>query len=339
MTLGNEEAKKRASLFVALSAWAMLTSCTQIPMDGASTSAIVTSPPGRLLAGGLSGRIVFDHEFDIWTMNADGSLRVRLTAHPDEDFDAVWSPDATMISFRSHRDGNEEVYVMNADGSQARNLTNSPSSDYSPAWSPDGKTIAFASDREPDSGGNDIYIVNIDGSSLRRLTTGGGIDEYPSWSPDGTRIAYSCTGGRRLPNGVGDFEICAMNADGSDQLQLSDDPGISGHPAWSPDGTFIAFMTTRDGWPTLPEYVPPGYEDGEFGDYEVYVMDADGGNPRNITANGRADEQFPTWSPDGDYVLFSRYGCLVVSTPDGSAEVQITEDGLCADGFPDWAGI
>ena len=74
----------------------------------------------------LTGRLVFDHEFDIWTMNADGTDRVRLTDHPAEDFDPVWSPDGTMIAFRSHRDGNEEIYVMAADGSGQRNVTMNP---------------------------------------------------------------------------------------------------------------------------------------------------------------------------------------------------------------------
>jgi Tol biopolymer transport system component len=285
----------------------------------------------------LTGRIVFDHEFDIWTMNADGTDRVLLTDHPAEDFDPAWSPDGTMIAFRSHRDGHEEIYVMAADGSGQRNVTMNPATDYSPTWSPDGTRIAFASNRDPDSGGNDIYTVMVDGSDPSRLTVGGGIDEYPSWSPDGKEIAYACTGGRQLSDGGGDFEVCVMNSDGSNQRQITDAPGISEYPAWSPDGRIIAFMTTREGWPTLPDYVPLGYDSEEFGEHEIFAMGANGEKPHNITRNGRESEEFPAWSPDGQQLIFTRYGCLVVSSRDGSASTQITGT-ACADGFPDWHG-
>jgi TolB protein len=224
---------------------------------------------------------------------------------------------------------------MSADGSNKRNLTNSPLSDYSPAWSPDGTQIAFASDRDPDSGGNDIYVIDVASGEVTRLTRGGGIDEYPTWSPDGSRMAYACSHGI-LPEGTADFEICVMGADGANQQQLTDADGLSDYPAWSPDGRQIAFMSTRGGWPTLPDYTPPGYEPGEFGEYDIYVMNADGLDVRNVTANGRESEQFPAWSPDGMYVAFSRYGCLVVKTLDGSSEAVLTNGAACADGFPDW---
>lgn len=68
----------------------------------------------------LTGRIVFSHEGDVYTMNAAGSDRRRLTDHPELDCDPVWSPDWTRIVFRSHSVG--EVYVMNADGSGQRPL-------------------------------------------------------------------------------------------------------------------------------------------------------------------------------------------------------------------------
>jgi Tol biopolymer transport system component len=268
-------------------------------------------------------------------MNADGSAITRLTTDPDEDFDPSWSPDGTQIAFRTHRDGDEEVYVMNADGTEQRNLSNASGGDYSPAWSPDGEWIAFMSDRD---GRPNIWLIRPDGSDVRQVTNLPGISEYPSWSPDSRRIAFHCTSGRVLPSGVGDFEVCVVNADGSNVIQLTDSPGQSKLPAWSPDGSLIAFQSDREGWPTLPDYVPPGYDPDEFGDYEIYTMNVDGTEQTNISRHPEADDTFPAWSRDG-HLIFSRYGCLIVKAADGSGVRQISQ-GSCAGEdsgfFADW---
>ena len=71
-----------------------------------------------------------------------------------------------------------------------------------------------------------------------------------------------------------------MDADGGNPINLTNDPRSDADPAWSPDGTKIAFASNRDG------------------DGEIYVMDADGGNPTNLT-NNSGDDIAPAWSPDG----------------------------------------
>ncbi|MBC7877833.1 MAG: PD40 domain-containing protein [Anaerolineales bacterium] len=279
----------------------------------------------------LSGKIVYSSEGDIFVVNADGTGRTQITDHPAEDFDPVWSPDGTQIAFRTHRDGDEEVYLMNADGSDQRNLSNAPRTDYSPAWSPDGQWIAFLSDR---TGNHGIWVIKPDGSGLRQVTEIPGISEYPTWSPDSSRIAFHCTFGRILSTGSGDFEICVVNFDGTELIQLTDTPGSNKLPAWSPDGTRLAFESDRDGWPTLPDYEPLGYDAGDFGDSEIYIMNIDGSEQVNLTNNPREGDTFPAWSRDG-HLVFSRYGCLMVMNDDGSGVVQIVG---CIEGgqFPDW---
>jgi Tol biopolymer transport system component len=279
----------------------------------------------------LTGKIVFDHEFDIYTMNADGSERTQLTDHPDMDFDPVWSPDGSQIVFRSHRDGDAEIYVMDADGSNLTNLTQYANDDWSPAWSPDGTHIAFASMRPEGSG---IWVMNADGSDPHRVATPLGVNDYPTWSPDSQQIAWNCTMGKYLEiRGQGDFEICVVNADGTGLIQITDTPGTNKFPSWSADGTQLVFVSTRDGWPTLPDYTPPGYDSENYGDEELWLMNPDGSNQRKLLDNPRQDDSFPAWSRDG-MIVFTRYGDLMVISPESREAFQLTSTG--ADGFPDW---
>ncbi|MCI0621527.1 MAG: hypothetical protein L0387_07640 [Acidobacteria bacterium] len=142
-----------------------------------------------------------------------------------------------------------------------------------------------------------------------------------SWSPNGTRIAF---GSSRS----GQTEIWVMNADGSDQRQLTTTPGPDGQgsnaPCWSPDGSKILFASNRSGT------------------YQAYVMDADGGNVRQLTQSlppNFPDTNVPVWSPDGSKIVFSsnRGGGggfqIYVMDADGGNVRQVTQP-LLPD-FPD----
>jgi Tol biopolymer transport system component len=104
--------------------------------------------------------------------------------------------------------------------------------------------------------------------------------QAPSWSRDGRTIVFVSW---RDGNG----EVYAMDADGSEPRNLTQNPANDIRPAWSPDGRRIAFVSRRDG------------------NSEVYVMNADGSEKRNLTRN-RADDNDPAWSRDGRRIAFLR---------------------------------
>src|SRR5688572_17908490 len=193
-------------------------------------------------------------------MNPDGSSPTRLThSHPRGeilpifvhvyDDGPVWSPDGMKIAFFSNRNYTFALYTMNADGSDVRLVTDQVPNPTAAAWSPDGTKIAlvggvfFAIEPGLPPPAIDIYCVNVDGSGLTKLTKESGLNSSPTWSPDGSRILFT---GYRDFNGarncfeVNCFEIFVMNADGSNDHPLTNDPnrgGIYQLPRWSPDGT------------------------------------------------------------------------------------------------------
>jgi Tol biopolymer transport system component len=277
----------------------------------------------------LTGRVVFDDYEDVYVMSLDGTDVRRVTARPGQEFDGTASPEGTLIAYRDSRRGineNDEVYVVPIDGGPPRNISRDPGNDWGAAWSPDGEWVAFNSDR--DGGALAGYLVRPDGTGLTRLP----VDvwfEYPSFSPDGSRVAFmshSSTGS--------DYDIYVADAKSGAATQLTDAHGSDGWPAWSPDGTAIAFATERDDCARAPvdQDCWLGDEPGEH--HDIWVMDADGSNQRRITPEFG---QFVDWSPDGRYLVISGQALYVVRA-DGTGRLELRAESmpLALGGLPDW---
>jgi Tol biopolymer transport system component len=264
---------------------------------------------------------------DIYTMNADGSARTRLTASMDTKGSPALSPDGTKIAFTlepsSGTDRDIYIYSINADGTNSTRLafgadidTNAQAKriDAAPAWSPDGSKIVFHSNRDRN---NEIYVMNADGTNQQRLTEASSNESEPTWSPDGSKIAF-------VSNRTGTSHIYVMDADGTDQLPLTSGASTDTAPAWSPDGTKIAYQSN--------------FEVG----LGIYVMDADGTDPVQLTTFPYHSS--PAWSPDGSKIACtlsdsfppSSSSAIMTMNADGTGKTQISF-GAGANREPSWS--
>jgi Tol biopolymer transport system component len=135
------------------------------------------SPDGRRIAF-VSDR---DGDWEIYVMEADGSLQTNLTRNPADDWVPAWSPDGKRIAYQSDRDGDWEIYDMDVEGDGQRNLTNHPAGDWDPTYSVDGLYIAFMSDRD---GNREVYVLaTADNHKAIRLTDNPVADKNPAWAP------------------------------------------------------------------------------------------------------------------------------------------------------------
>jgi TolB protein len=193
-----------------------------------------------------------------------------------------------------------DIYTVNRDGTGLKRITNYNTYTAEGVLSPDGKRIVFTSLKDGDL---DIYTMNVDGSGVRQLTHQVGYDGGPWWSPDGTKIAYRAyhpTDPAELkdyqdllkqrivrPNKM---ELWVMNADGSDQRQITHLGGANFGPSWTHDGRRLIFSSN--------------YKNPHSGNFDLFIVGLDGGGLEQITTDEGFDG-FPMFSPDGKQLIWA----------------------------------
>jgi dipeptidyl aminopeptidase/acylaminoacyl peptidase len=255
-------------------------------------------------------------------LRAEDSLSLQAVADPQI------SPDGRQVAFvvtvvegKSKR--RSAVWIAPSDGSQpARAFTSGAQSANSPRWSPDGRSLAFLSARPAadDAKGadkNQVHVLSLDGGEGRRVTSlEDGVRAF-TWSPDGTKLAclsrvapakedlgFERTDSRHYTGIFYKFDgqgwddgrrahVYVVDVASGEARQITSGDWNDSDPAWSPDGTRIAFVSDRQSKGS----------DWEGRHSDVYVVPATGGDAVRVSDHDEADVD-PTWSPDGKTIAF-----------------------------------
>lgn len=240
-----------------------------------------------------------------------------LTDH-GENAEAYFSFDEKKLIYQSTGDnlGCDQIFVMNIDGTGKRMVSSGKGRTTCSYFLPDGEHIVYASTHSASSdcppppdfskgyvwqlySTYDIYLASFDGKIQKRLTDTPGYDAEATISPKGDKIVFTSTRD-------GDPEIYVMNLDGSNQTRLTSAKGYDGGAFFSWDGSKIVFRASRpETEQELKDYdelVKKGYV--RPGILEIYVMDADGSNMRQVTNIGKASFA-PFFNPDDNRIIFA----------------------------------
>ena len=307
-----------------------------------------------LLAAAATLLVIGSSTFPEQAVPAEKHLaNIRQLTHGGENAEAYFSADGRRLVFQSTREGVpcDQIFTINVDGTGERRVSTGAGRTTCGYFYPGADDIVFASTHEsaaacppkpsyargyvwPVYDSYEIYRSRADGSGLTRLTNSPGYDAEATVAPDGLITFTSVRDG--------DMEIYSMKGDGSEVRRLTSRPGPDGGPFFSWDGQRIAFRGRQLG------------AGAEMDDYrallkqalwrptelELFVMDRDGSNTRQVTKLGGANFA-PSWHPDGKRLIFAsniddpkgRNFDLYMINIDGTGLERVTFNGTF-DGFP-----
>lgn len=274
----------------------LLAASAPLSITSVADSYPALSPNGRTLIfeSNRSGRGA------LWASNADGSNpRPLFDPGQGDPTGAVWAPDGKRIAFVMRPpEGGAAVYVMAADGTAPHRVTMQPGDWAHPHWSADGKRLFFnaPSPLPPRPGGEAtaIYSADPDGGNLTLHLACDDLCTYPSPSPDGQWIAFRKAvpePGRNWEQqpSTRNSEVFVARLDGSEQRNLSRDPGFDGWPTWSRDGRFVIFASARDGRPSAGQ---------------IFRVSPHGGRVERLTPDDGWSRAQPSVAADGSVFVF-----------------------------------
>ena len=236
--------------------------------------------------------------FDVYTMNVNGTDQTNLTRHPANDGIPTNADQLSLIFFSSKRGNNTDIYSMFFNGTSQQNLTNHQANDSHPKWVGSLARILFTSDR---GGNQDVFLMNANGTSQLNLSNHPANDYSASWISSAEKIIF-------VSDRNGQTDLYLMNPSGTDQQNITNSPSIETEPHWM-TGNRILFSTNRDG------------------NYEIYSCNLNGSDLINLT-NHPAEDRHPVWVPTLNRILFCswRNGNQEIYSmlPNGQSQTNLT---------------
>ena len=342
----------------------------RLTTDPAEDRYPVWSPDGRFIAFHRHS----EREDGIYVVPAlGGPERKLVTRRADASLPWLetgldWSPDGKYLAYVDRQPGqtNRIVFLVAVDNPSSKRLLTVPAgqmADYTPRFSPDGKTVAFVRLAGPRA--SDIFLVPAGGREPRRITYGEPLIIGFDWTPDGAYIVF-CSG--RYSGNSGRLWKVSISGGQPEPLTV----GASGayQPSLSRAGRRLAYTQAertvniwryavhqtrgRTAPPTkliastaideLPQFSPDGkrvaFDSTRSGNFEIWVCDSDGSNPRQLTFMDTPLVTVPRWSPDGHEIAFNattegHLAVYVVNTEGGQPRRLTT--GSSNDGIPSWS--
>ncbi len=234
-----------------------------------------------------------------------------------ENAEAYFSSNGKQLIFQSKRDGNgcDRIYSMNVDGTKTKQVSNGEGRTTCAYYFKGGKRVIYASthsggkdcppeaDRSkgyvwPVYGDYELYTAKADGTDIKRLTNSPGYDAEATVSPDGKKIVFTS-------ERDGDLDLYTMDVDGKNVKRLTDEVGYDGGAFFSPDSKMIVYRRSSPKTEAeikrykellAQKLVVPTI-------FEIWVMNADGTNKRQVTKLGSASFA-PFFTPDGKRIIF-----------------------------------
>ncbi len=236
---------------------------------------------------------------DIWLVPLTGGEPRQLTASPKHDRHPRWSPDGKWIVFESNRGGAFQLYLIAADGGEARQLTAIFTEATQPVWSPDGRQVAFVSavfpefSKKPFKESDDLNKKKIDerekSKVKARLITRLLYRHWDSWVDDKRQHVFIVP----VKDGAATGDPRDLTPGDRDAIPTSSTFSAGDDFAFSADGRKLAYTATP----------VPAREEAWLTNHDLYEVDLETGERRQITSNPAADG-FPRYSPDGKWMAY-----------------------------------